>query len=1192
MNLIKQNSDTAKEKAQPFFDLTPVNNADPDKTYAKALSFAIDNPSIKNIALSGPYCSGKSSIIKTYFEQCKYKFLNISLASFKDCDAQSVELPLIERSILQQMLYGADSSNLPYSRFKKISPPHLTLFKSLIFVLWGVTGASLILFQDEWVNFALYSCRWWFVYFLLVFVISFSIVIIAIVYESTYGFSLKKLSLKNGEIETGEVPETSILNRHLDEIIYFFQATDYKVVVLEDLDRFGNTEIFVKLREINKLINDNGKTRGTIKFLYAIKDDMFAHNNRAKFFDFIIPVIPIINSSNSLDKMQERLREHDFAKKIDSQFLREVSLYINDLRLIHNIFNELVIYFERLKSERLDVTKLLAMMIYKNMYPKDFESLHLGQGVFFEICKKRSEYLLMSKANLKKDNEKLKNSLKLAETEKARNIQELIELYVGHIVVKYSGNHVVYGIYVNNREVSLSNLQNFNNFEPLIKENSISLVCGNPHRIRIDTKKSFSQIEEEINPGLTFLSRKKNLDNNSELKRAELQDEISRNESKLSELSQFKLFQLIKNCDLEIEKLLDDDKTIDWHLLLYLVKNGYLDEYYHLYMSNFHEGRLTKNDRDFLLTIRNFNLPNPLQIIDTPEEVCKNMREEDFEHKYILNVNLIDYLLSTEKGDSSRVKSAMKYISRNYKHCDEFFSGYFKEGQHLKEFICTLSMEWPGFALSTFSSNMCSENISYILKFVDSDYVSEKMNDDNLLTDYISQKGHLILASDIPFLSDYSVLEKLSVRFNNLALLEKNDVLITFAAQKCLYTITIENVNYILRKFGTQKNVSLIQPENANYTSILAAGHESLKEYIEDNISDYIEKVFLSLPQNSEETEATIKVLINHNILDIEQKRKIVSKENYVFKSFDGVSEALWSHLLLEEKVIISWENISEYLRNENSDEAVVTELLNRPKNINLLSTSNLSKAALDEENKKSLALFIFNNNGINDSAYYKLINSLSYRFLEFPEELSSGKIEFLAMQGVVKLTEKSFNFVKNDNKLVSILISRNFKDYDKDKEKYPISDDVRELLLSSTIEGQYKITIIHDIEPQNVIKSKKMASLIADSLLLNNDDCSKIDTTVLTSAIINAQTNLSSIELLMRCLPFWDEKKAMEVITLLPDPYKEISSYGRRPRLEKNEINLKFAQVLKERGFISSITDEEGFIKINTFKSNDHSEI
>jgi len=53
--------------SSPFIALSPVDNADPDGSYAKALSFSLENSSINNIALTGPYGSGKSSIISLNF---------------------------------------------------------------------------------------------------------------------------------------------------------------------------------------------------------------------------------------------------------------------------------------------------------------------------------------------------------------------------------------------------------------------------------------------------------------------------------------------------------------------------------------------------------------------------------------------------------------------------------------------------------------------------------------------------------------------------------------------------------------------------------------------------------------------------------------------------------------------------------------------------------------------------------------------------------------------------------------------------------------------------------------------------------------------------------------------------------------------------------------------------------------------
>lgn len=65
-----------------FKKLTP--NAKVDlKTYEQAIDFVFDNDDVNNIAISGAYGSGKSSIMETYKDtHTKNKYITISLAHF------------------------------------------------------------------------------------------------------------------------------------------------------------------------------------------------------------------------------------------------------------------------------------------------------------------------------------------------------------------------------------------------------------------------------------------------------------------------------------------------------------------------------------------------------------------------------------------------------------------------------------------------------------------------------------------------------------------------------------------------------------------------------------------------------------------------------------------------------------------------------------------------------------------------------------------------------------------------------------------------------------------------------------------------------------------------------------------------------------------------------------------------------
>lgn len=64
--------------------LTPNDEAENIEEYNKALNEALENNNVKNIAISGSYGAGKSSIIRTFEKNNpKYKILDISLATFK-----------------------------------------------------------------------------------------------------------------------------------------------------------------------------------------------------------------------------------------------------------------------------------------------------------------------------------------------------------------------------------------------------------------------------------------------------------------------------------------------------------------------------------------------------------------------------------------------------------------------------------------------------------------------------------------------------------------------------------------------------------------------------------------------------------------------------------------------------------------------------------------------------------------------------------------------------------------------------------------------------------------------------------------------------------------------------------------------------------------------------------------------------
>ena len=129
-----------------YLSLTPIANADEDNAYSDMLKFALSQDKISNIAVTGPYGSGKSSVLLTFqIQNPDWKYLNISLATFKDhlevegASNKEIEIEAIEKSILQQLFYSVDQKTLPRSRLKRIVTvkPRELLANTLFIMLWA-----------------------------------------------------------------------------------------------------------------------------------------------------------------------------------------------------------------------------------------------------------------------------------------------------------------------------------------------------------------------------------------------------------------------------------------------------------------------------------------------------------------------------------------------------------------------------------------------------------------------------------------------------------------------------------------------------------------------------------------------------------------------------------------------------------------------------------------------------------------------------------------------------------------------------------------------------------------------------------------------------------------------------------------------------------------------------------------------
>lgn len=308
------------ERTYHFERLTPIDDVDLD-VYEEAINYVFDNSDIKNVAISGAYSAGKSSVLASYKKKySNLHFLHISLAHFSPSDEEDekeVKESVLEGKILNQLIHQIPSEKIPQTNFrvkKKVSTKSIT--KLTIGVVLFLISVIYFNCFDMWKNYVNTLSPNWFKTILktstysyalmadrILMIILFSFIVYGLIRVQKNKNVFRKLNIQGNEIEIFEESDDSYFDKYLNEVLYLFENANADVIVFEDIDRFNANKIFERLREINILANIQLKkeNKRVLRFFYLLRDDIFDSKDRTKFFDYIVPIVPVIDSSNSYD---------------------------------------------------------------------------------------------------------------------------------------------------------------------------------------------------------------------------------------------------------------------------------------------------------------------------------------------------------------------------------------------------------------------------------------------------------------------------------------------------------------------------------------------------------------------------------------------------------------------------------------------------------------------------------------------------------------------------------------------------------------------------------------------------------------------------------------------------------------------------------------------------------------------------
>lgn len=1178
-----------EEKEMQFSHLNAVHLENEDiQNYTDKLSWGINNNDVKNIAITGSYGTGKSSIIKSFVKNKNLMdiSLTISFANFEN-NEELIKKEEIEFNIVNQIIYSEKHEKLNNSRFKRIANKSWNhKFWSIFFIVVYLYTIINIFFSS--INGKLSIFPYWEYQkniYVTIFIIQTFIVLYRL-YDDVINFRITKISPTDIEItnDNKELNE-SILSKYYDEILNFFLNSKVEIVFIEDLDRFnGSLSIFTHLRQVNEQLNNSKDLKHKkVTFVYAVKDDLLDdEHKKTKFFDLIIPVLPFINSNTSREFITKKISELEGDLLNNNKLknlIKEVSPYINDTRTAINLINEFIVFKQQyisnweknnqnitLIASELPLDKIFGIIVYKNFYTNDYVNLLSNnfESIVYSIFYHKDEFIKNSISNKTKRIEEIEKEISVLATLYIPDIESLNKIMINSfMLLLYESYNNLRNIKINNDNINLKNLHKNENFQTLKDDIKIK---QNGYNNFVSTTITFESIIK--NSGLNYQKEYENIKKKSENEIEKLQKEKNELNKSIGIVKSKSVSELINRYSDEnlstytkVNEITENNEAANNkkilhknQLLFFLIKYGYINEQYLNYISHKHEGLLDFNDLKFRNKILDNVNPEFNYEIKNINDFMEDLSPSHFNSRAIFNYLILDFL----------IKNSNKF---EYEY-SLFYSNLLSDEEFQKDFIAgafsSLSQEnrfkfyYKLIESESFWKNL--ENQNEIINAIIISIIKEKENQRNKLliklniekklTEYLKYNEEILKEATKEDINSLNMNVSYKITDLNHFI---NDDIQRYIYKNNMYYINESNLEVINSKI-TQKNIKDWKLSNLWNFSV-----EPLDDYIYENIKEFLENIYFSNVTEEDGNGISIlnRILTNENI-DSDYTKRYIKDIKFQIDLHDidisviDFDDNLFKPLLEYNRVKPSWNNVKIiYSRTQLTDE--------------LLSFINLNKNEIENdqdlsiENDKELIASLIKSDKIED---FRIFDATDIKFDEIEDYIDYIKfIEYIITTNRVDLNTEVFNIINEENKLhfINNYIRQDLDLNELEIDKYTYSRLIKE---SEQEIATFLVKLILNDFDKIDFEEERIVSMLIEYINENNINVDFNILDHLLSHIDEENIKIDLISIKFRLCPHLAED---DVITLLKhtDTFRNIEE-KQNYKIELNEVNNEILNYLK----------------------------
>lgn len=919
--------------------------------YEKVINDAMESEDVCNIALTGAYGAGKSTIMNTWLhDHSDLKCIHISLAKFDNTGGGKTEdggtgggktgdggTDSVETKIINQIIHQIKPEVIPQTRFQR----------KHIVSRWKVFGCTLLIFVllvsvlylfrvpsaqwDKNTGITLYESfrKYRENFVMLGAALGSAFALLLCIVNAQY----KRPIIKTIQVDKSQIDLVSAENgkseekfdKYMEEIIYLFRKSDVDALIIEDLDRYDGVEIFNELRQINFLLNQRQlgtkkygfrKKKGykKIKFIYLVKDELFRDSGeRTKFFDIMIPVVPVMDHSNSYELLKEMLGE-EWQAVLDMDYLKTICLYVKDFRILKNIYNEFVLYYAQIKAEKygINATRLFAVITYKNIAPIDFALLQRGEGKVWNCFRQAEDERRQRVKELTREIERLERQIADIQGELAADTDELDAIFfedekgngdLGCYVIDGKSEHA----YQTRREM-VHALKEAGKIEWQYDGNALK-----------DVTKEVKEKLRSLDKDDEYKRRSAVLAARSEGKAERLQEEIQKKREELAACGEASLQSLLELSEEKTAETLFGAFDRGERLIPVLMRDGMIAEDYATYMTYFYPNSISEEEYVYLNRVfeRKSDAGQKDIPILHPELVLGHLKSSDFLSVALPNTSLYLYLLAS--GPEEQLELAAENLAR-YQNIDFMLEilERAKAAEQLEEenlerkWVAVVLRVWKNLGRA-FAAGMQSntyetlDRITGFLPHLTDEEIKEAGFPQTLPVSQEDMCAHCKTEALREFV-------RAGYRFDRIAALPEE--LRPDAYERRAYMLTKENVEYILLRF--YKEVAEEEIPKRNYTLIMRQEDAPLAKYVLENKMYYLEKIYVPYYVSASEEVEVLTEFLNEKELRDERENKVIDGMQV---KIQNASEIEWSDtlekLLKKNKLAFTKENILEVWSKE-----------------------------------------------------------------------------------------------------------------------------------------------------------------------------------------------------------------------------------------------------------------------------------